>query len=258
MACMERRLKGGRKEGRQGKCPRQAPRVSTNAAALPCECHRVRVLYVKAPRYQQLARCTSSPMRYQGGEKGREDGRGERPPYATQRNAGGREGGKQRKAGECGTRRVGPYAAAPNTDNAGCGGNQRRQASASGQRGQAAASGSEQWWQRQARRRGSGGGAGGSNGSGSGVHSVISSNSVSFIGVTSLIPKTSIHSSVQSVMQSVRQSSPAPAPNVVMSRKSLPASVMMMMTTMPNPRRQQQQRWRSQRSSGGGGGSSSQ
>ena len=186
------------------------------------------------------------------------DGRGERPPYATQRNAGVREGGKQRKAGECGTRRVGPYAAAPNTDNAGRSGNQRRQASASGQRGKAAASGSEQWWHKRARRRDSGSGAGGSNGGGSGVHSVISSNSVSFIGVTSLIPKTSIHSSVQSVIQSVRQSVPAPAPNFVMSRQSLLASVMMMMTTMPNPRRQQQQRWRSQRSSGGGGGSSSQ
>ena len=91
MVYMERRLKGGRKEGRQGMCPRHALHVSTNAAALPCECHRVRVLYVKAPRYQQSVQCTSSPMRYQGGVKGREDGRGERPPYATQCNAGGRE-----------------------------------------------------------------------------------------------------------------------------------------------------------------------
>ena len=92
---------------------------------------------------------------------------------------GGRKAGKQRKAGERGTRRVGPYAAAPNTDNAGRSGYQRRQASASGQRGKAAASGSEQWWHKRARRRDSGGGAGGSNGGGSGVHSVISSNSVS-------------------------------------------------------------------------------
>ena len=109
---------------------------------------------------------------------------------------GGKERRNRRKAGECGTRRVGPYAAAPNTDNAGCSGNQRRQASASGQRGKAAASGSEQWWHKRAWRRDSGGGAGGSNGGGSGVHSVTSSNSVSIIGVTSLIPKTPVHSSV--------------------------------------------------------------
>ena len=163
MVCMERRRMGGKRGGKA--CVQDKHRTSSaNAAALPCESHRVQVLYVKAPRYQQSVRCTGSPMRYQGGVKGREDGRGERPPYATQRNAGGREGGKQRKAGECGTRRVGPYAAAPNTDNAGCGGNQRRQASASGQRGLAAASGSEQWWQRQARRRGNSRGGGGEDG----------------------------------------------------------------------------------------------
>ena len=137
-------------------------------------------------------------MRHQGrgGGSGGAMGGGSDPPMQGSSDGGGRrtrgKGGKRRKAGECGTRRVGPYAAAPNTDNAGCGGNQRRQASASGQRGKASASGSEQWWHKRARRRGSGGGAGGSNGSGSGVHSVISSNSVSFIGVTSLIPKTSI------------------------------------------------------------------
>ena len=61
----------------------------------------------------------------------------------------GWEGGKERETwrvtkegGECGTRRVGPYASAPNTDNADRSGNQRRQASASGHRSKTAASSS--------------------------------------------------------------------------------------------------------------------
>ena len=273
MVCMERRLggkEGGRRRSRQREAAAAAGRAEVARSActnrtmeLPPQKGRDPLFARDGARRDALGLTHSSPASRA------------RTPAAMQRQAarqrgssmgggwagrwvGGKERRNRRKAGECGTRRVGPYAAAPNTDNAGRSGNQRRQASASGQRGKAAACGSEQWWHKRARRRDSGSGAGGSNGGSSGVHSVISSNSVSFIGVTSLIPKTSVHSSVQSVIQSVRQSSPAPAPNVVMSRKSLPASVMMMMTTMPNPRRQQQQRWRSQRSSGGGGGSSSQ
>ena len=57
---------------------------------------------------------------------------------------GGREGGKRRKAGECGTRRVGPYASAPNTDNADRSSSQRRQAGVSSTRGKPAAGKSTQ------------------------------------------------------------------------------------------------------------------
>ena len=134
MVCMERRL-GGKEGGRRRSKQREAAVAAGTAEVARSACtNRTMEMPPQKGRDPLFAR--DGARRDALGLTHSSPASRARTPAAMQRQAarqrgssmgggwagrwvGGKERRNRRKAGECGTRRVGPYAAAPNTDNAG-------------------------------------------------------------------------------------------------------------------------------------------
>ena len=214
-----------REGGRQGKCPRAALYVMTNAAAFPCESHRVHVLCAKAPRCRNRYSVLAHPCDTREGlREGKEGWEGGATPLCSAA-AMGKEGGREAKEGGgvwdkvCWAVRISPQHRQRRPQRQSAAASKRQRSVQQDSSKQQRTSNGKQWWHQRGRRRGGGGSAGGSSsnsisivhiGSSSNVHNGGGSSSTSFIvAISSLIPRhPSIRPRSQSVSDSVSQSQP--------------------------------------------------